>query len=148
MNILKKIILPLLITMLTSAFTTYLYVKWFEGYSIDPSIEISYSQAQAVKLFLTWLIYFFTLITLPVLWMNIILWIRIKEKDWWKTIIGLELFSLVYSYLMTPPDIISTILVFLVCQPMVILNGIVIRRKLIKAYSNSLTEKNTFSNKT
>ncbi|MEW7292853.1 hypothetical protein [Aquimarina sp. 2304DJ70-9] len=134
----RKIILPLVITVFLSATISYFLFKWLEGYSIDPLIKNSVSKGPIIKLFITWLIYFFSLITLPFLWKELIEWIKIKEKDWWKAPLILELFSLIFSYLATPPDFISTILFFIACQPIVIVNSIILKRKLTKINGDGL----------
>lgn len=132
--------MPFVITLIFSAVTTYYLFKWLDGYSVAPMVENSFSKGQVIKLFATWLIYFFALMTLPFFMTNLIKWSRLNEKDWWKAIIVLELFSLVFSYVTTPPDIISTILFFLICQPIVIINSIVLRRKLTEFHNNNLSD--------
>ncbi len=146
MKRLKKIIAPLLVTVLLSATSYYFLFKWLKEYSIDPSIESSFSKMQAIKLFIICLIYFFTLITLPFLLSDLVRWIKMKDKDWWKAILGFELFSLFFSYLATPPDLISTILFFLICQMIVIVNYIILKRKLNETKGDDLSKENTFSN--
>ncbi len=127
---LKKIIIPFIVTILLSATTSYFLSRWLGGYSIDPSIESSFGKVQAIKLFITWLIYFFPLITLPFLLSDLVRLLKMKDRDWWKAILAFEFFSLIFSYVGTPPDLISTILFFLICQVIVIVNGIVLKREL------------------
>lgn len=128
----RKIIFPLILTIIISVITTYYLFKWMVEHSIHPLVENSFSEGQIIKLFITWMIYFFALITLPFLLTYIIRSVKIKEKDWWKGVIVFELLSLTFAYMATPPDIVSTILFFLICQPIVIVNGIVLKRKLIE----------------
>ena len=128
----KKIIVALVVTVLLSVTITYLSFQWLVGFSLDPSIETSISKVGIIKLFIIWLIYFFASITLPFLLTEIVRWTKMKNKDWWKAIIGLELLSFIFSSLVTSPDLLSTILFFLICQIIVIVNGIVLKRKLIE----------------
>gem|GEM_PF-4167980 len=148
MRKLNTIFLPLVITILLSVVTTYFLFNWLEGYTLAPSIKNSYSIGQAITIFIPLLIYFFALITLPFLWTDLVHWIKIKDNDWWKALLSFELFSLIISYIITPPDLISTILFFLICQLIVIANSIALKRKLSKIHENNIyKEKNTSSNK-
>ncbi len=126
----KKIILPLVATVLLSMITTFLSYKWLEGFSIDPSIENSFDSGMVVNRFISWLVYISALIMLPFLLKDLLLKFKTKENEWWKTLLFFELFSLVFSYLITPPDLFSTIFLFIICQPIVIVNGFVAKRKL------------------
>ncbi|GAA4279405.1 hypothetical protein GCM10022259_41300 [Aquimarina mytili] len=83
-----------------------------------------------IQTFVIWLIYFSTLIILP---FTVNYWIQrfsISQHDWWKVILVLESFAILFSYLATPPDMISTLLFFAICQPLVITNTIVVILKL------------------
>lgn len=128
----KKIIVPIVVTVLLSVTITYLLYQWLVGFSLDASIETSISKVEVIKLFISWLIYFFALIMLPFLLTEIVRWTKMKNEDWWKAIFGLELLSFIFSCLVTSPDPLSTILFFLICQIIVIVNGIVLKRKLIE----------------
>ena len=87
---LKKSILPFVVTILLSIITTYFLIKWFEGYSIDSTVKNPVNKELAVKWFITWFIFFFALITLPFLLISIMKWANLKEKDWWKALLGLR----------------------------------------------------------
>lgn len=126
----KKLILPTLITLLISLLFTYYLFKWFNAYSIDPKVQNIFTVAQLVKLYITLFIYFFALITLPFLSRELIQFTKLKEADWWKALVAYELFSLVFAYLFSPPDIFSKIILFIMCQLIVLINCIVIKRKL------------------
>lgn len=126
----KKIIIPSLITILISALCTYYLFKWLNAYSIDPKIQNITSVGQLIKLFILLFVYFFALITVPFLSKEIITWCKLKEEDWWKTLIGFEIFSLVFAYVFSPPDMLSKITLFTLCQLIVLVNCIVLKIKL------------------
>ncbi|MFT7613758.1 MAG: uncharacterized membrane protein YhaH (DUF805 family) [Parvicellaceae bacterium] len=126
----KKLILPLTISILLSAVSTYFLLMWFSGYAIDSSVKLSINYGQIFKLFITSLIFFLMLITLPFLAHNVARWLDLKKSDWWKSFLFLEAFITVFSYFSTPPDLISTILFISICQPIVLVNLIVLNRKL------------------
>lgn len=125
----KKLIIPSLITILLSLLSTYYLFHWINAYSLDPKIQNIYSTSQVIKLFFTLFIYFFALITLPFLSKELIKWCKLKKEDWWKVIIGFEVFALVFAYIFSPPDMLSRIILFLPCQLIVVVNCMVIVRK-------------------
>ncbi len=135
----KRAILPFLITLLISALVTYGLYKWISEFSIDPMVENQVSKGQIIKLAIICFIYFFGLITFPVLLKSLIQQFKLKEKDVWKMVIGFEMFFLVFSYLVTPPDLISTLLLFFFCQLIVLVNVLVVRRQLRQLKNQSLT---------
>ena len=131
---LKKISIPLLVATTLSLVTSYYVYQWLTSYMIDASIKnFNVSWWQIVKLFLTWLIYFSALIVLPFLWKNIIDRRKLKADSFWKMIAWMEFCSLLFAVLTTPPDLLSTIMVFFMCQPLVVLNAVVLFRNFKRA---------------
>lgn len=136
MNVLKKLILSLVITIFLSTITTYFLVTWLQAYTIHPMITPSFDKVEIIKLFITVFIYFFSLTTLPFILTKFLRSTKINRTNFWKTIFGLELYALIFSYLATPPDLFSTLFLLLLCQLIVIVNVVVLKQKLNKKLTN------------
>lgn len=68
--------------------------------------------------------------TLPFLfWIFASKW-NIDKQNWWKSILILELVGLLISYFTTPPDFISTILIFILWQLPVVINIITLNLRI------------------
>jgi hypothetical protein len=136
MSTVKKIILPLALSILLSGVATLFLIQWFELNTMIPEVLLAFSIGQKIKLFITCLLYFTTLITLPFLIKDLAQKLKLKKGDWWKGLLALEILAVIFSYLSTPPDLISTVLFILICQPIVVVNVVVLNRKLAKFDQN------------
>ncbi|NER17672.1 hypothetical protein [Spongiivirga citrea] len=122
----KKLILLSSITLVVSLLAAYFLIAILNSSGFNISViavivnEITTSAL--AKLLFTSLLYFSLLIILPFLSTEITRWLGLKKSDFWKLFISLELLVLAFSYLSTPPDMTSTILMFAVCQLIVIVN--------------------------
>ena len=75
--------------------------------------------------------------TLPFLfWVIAPKW-KINKQNWWKPIVILEVVGLLFSYFTTPPDLLSTILMFILWQLPVVINLITLNLK-IRSMKNSM----------
>ncbi len=127
---LKKFLSATAVALVLSILSFYFYFTWFNNQMVDSNFELSFSQIQIIKNYLVWFIYYFSLIGLPFLSKVLILWSGAKQKDLWKIIISLEVFVFFFAYFFTPPDNLSTILVVILGQLIVIVNSISIKRNL------------------
>jgi hypothetical protein len=83
-------------------------------------VELSFS----FTLFLLCFLFLFTLISLPFLFSAFLAEWKINKHNWWKAIIVLEIVGLIIAYATTPPDLISTIILFVLWQLSIVVNVI------------------------
>lgn len=91
----------------------------------------------SILIFAQCFIILFASCTLPFLfWVIAPKW-NINKQNWWKIILVLELVGLLFSYFTTPPDLLSTILMFILWQLPVVINLIALNLK-IRSMKNSI----------
>jgi len=130
MSPIKKILIRFIICFLISLVATYFLRMWFSAYTLSSELENSFLSGQTIKLFSTCLNYLLMLTLIPVLIKEKVHKLNLKKGDWWKGLIVFEIMVMVFSYATTPPDLVSTVFVFLLCQPIVLVNTIVLNREL------------------
>ena len=143
----KRIILVILSTVMAfilAYVSAELLIGWMTDFNIthglSDELKNSFSLNQQRHFFTKWfiicLIYFFLLITLPLLLDRIVK--KLKLTKWVIGLVSLEIIFLVISYFGTPPDQISTLILLTACQPVVLVNCIVLIKILKK---NSISAK-------
>lgn len=101
------------------------YILLFFENSFEMNVEISESQIDQMFI-TTWIhsfVYFSFLLTFPFYVRQILDYFKIK--DVFKPVLIFEAAIVVYVYFFSPPDFISTILLIVAWQPIVILNALI-----------------------
>lgn len=121
----KKLIILSSITLVISTLATYFFIAISNSYSIDSTVTTNeLTTLLKAKLLFQVLFYFSMLIILPFFNTKIIEWSGLEKKEYWKILTALEIVVLAFSYTSTPSDLASTIIMFIACQLIVIVNAI------------------------
>lgn len=132
----KKLIIALVISaavLIASIFiSSYLFSSFENVLRTDPTIQYNsqLSNSSYFSLYLQCFLILFASISLPYLFSVFALKWNINESNWWKPILVLELVGLLLAYLTTPPDLFSTILIFIIWQIPVVINLITLNVKV------------------
>ena len=132
----NKLSLSILLVIGLTALTSYYLLDFFSGFEIGSGVNVNQTDAQKTSMLFQLIgscfIYFFLLLTLPMLPELVIKWMKIKSGEIWKPILYLEFSLLLLAYLASPPDLMSTVYIFIACQPIVLVNTLSIRRYMTK----------------
>ncbi|MBL4705952.1 MAG: hypothetical protein JKY54_15605 [Flavobacteriales bacterium] len=143
----KRIILVILSTVMAfilAYVSAELLIGWMTDFNIthglSDELKNSFSLNQQRHFFTKWfiicLIYFLLLIALPLLLDRIVK--KLNLTKWVVGLVSLEIIFLIISYFGTPPDQMSTLMLLTACQPVVLVNCIVLIKILKK---NSISAK-------
>jgi hypothetical protein len=112
------------------------FIGYLSSYQISPKVinpSISQNEMDDHRFFLQITIssYFLLSLTLPL----ILSFIKSKVQSvkMANIVLAIELLGVTFSYLLTPPDILSTLIIFILWQPIVLTNSLVLiqnRKKL------------------
>lgn len=127
-----RITLSLVATVLLSiiaAIFVYYYLSSFSVYpeNIHP-VEKPFIIQAFLSLLVFCLVFFFLLITLPFIFIAFIRKGKITHRTWPKILLGLEIFALLAAYFGTPPDLTSTLLLFVLFQIPIAINTLILYR--------------------
>jgi len=128
----KQLIITLAITLvlaIANIFVADYLFKYIESsLSSEPSIQFNSELPDGfyLSLYIKSFLILFASFSLPYLFSAYALKWKIDKSNWWKPILILELVGLLFAYLVTPPDLISTLIVFILWQFPVVVNLMVL----------------------
>lgn len=103
---------------------------YFFNTHANSKISIDADEIDRLPIFVIWLIYFSFLILLPIAHQKIISTFKTTKKKLPMIILGLEILLFFFAKIATPPDNFSTLLFFLICQPIVLTHWLSLHKKL------------------
>ncbi len=121
-----KITLSIIATIFLTKIAFKKVVAYLSSFSILPGYNEQMQQQITLKAYFSILIfcfaYLFFLVSLPFIMMAFAKKMQITRKNLYKVAIGFEIIAMVFAYFSTPPDMTSTMLVFLLLQLPIIVN--------------------------
>lgn len=130
----KKHLFLVLLSIVLAVVITLVHIKLVMYFFDNPAnreLPFDINEINIFPAFMMWLIYFSLLILLPLTHQKIISILKITKTRIPITILILELLLFFFAKTATPPDSISTLLFFLICQPIVLTNWLSLRKKLV-----------------
>jgi Sec-independent protein secretion pathway component TatC len=116
-----KIIVSVLLAVLLSIISYQYLIAFFSEYEINSQIKNPFESASHYGLYAQCLMLFFALISLPFIFSALADKLKINKNNLSKIIVMLEIAGFLLAYITTPPDFVSTIIVFIAWQlPMVV----------------------------
>ncbi|KAA3621378.1 MAG: hypothetical protein DWQ02_27865 [Bacteroidetes bacterium] len=101
-------------------------VAYLSSYSIVPDYSDQMTPQITMEahfsILISCFIYLFFLVSVPFFILAFAEKLNITRKNWYKVVIGLEVIAILFAFFGTPPDMTSTILVFMLLQVPVIIN--------------------------
>ena len=129
------IILSILLAVFLAEAMTRFSLEFLSNFQLSEEIQNTWTASALLKFVMLariqFAFYFFMLITLPLLMPWLLKRIP-KEIKTSTAVLALEILGLVLAVLITPPDMVSTVLAFLAWQPVVLVNALMVYRFHIK----------------
>ena len=117
-----KIVVPAIVVVILSVISYNYLIVFMSSFEISPEIQNQFESKIHIGLYTQCLVLFFALISLPFIFSVFAVKLKIGKNNLAKTILILELAGLFLAYITTPPDHLSTIIVFIVWQLPIIVN--------------------------
>ena len=128
----KKLIIRIILTLIISISLTWITVRFLNTFTVDESVKSDLTGTDKARLLLnvsiSYILYFFALLCLPLLWKSMKIIQSFKKNILWKVMIGAEIIVVAISVFLTPPDFFSSIMSFIILQPVVAINIISIKK--------------------
>jgi len=112
----SKILLPTLAAVVLSVILSHYLVGLMANFEIRPQVQNQLNLKTHYRLYAQCLLLFLALISLPFIFSVFATKLKINRNNLGKIILLLEFAGLLLAYITTPPDVISTAIVFVVWQ--------------------------------